>query len=248
DAIVARVDLHGSMWHAGGIALCGFVLAVPVECTDKLPFKAPRGVKPPACDPPRSRIVLVDVRTPAAPLVLARHIQRDGRKATAVALTLDPAGGYLLAVLRGVTKAELAAGQPKKHYRDQRIEFYRTAGAVCGEFTETAAFMVPKAMKWGDYQTINFIRETAGPGSAGGRLYLCGMAGNTVDLFEVTLSVGSTGPALRFLTSRDFALDRRYAEFKAGVGVYTEGGTLALYAVPQWRRLDGRLGLTEWAG
>jgi hypothetical protein len=102
-------------------------------------------------------------------------------------------------------------------------------------------------MKWEDYQTINFIRETAGPGSAEGRLYLCGMAGNTVDLFEVTPPVGAAAPGLRFLTSRDFALDRRYAEFKAGVGVYTDGGTLALYAVPQWRRLDGRLGLTEWA-
>jgi hypothetical protein len=54
-------------------------------------------------------------------------------------------------------------------------------------------------------------------------------------------------PSLRFLTSRQFSLDRRYAEFKAGVGVYTIGGTLALYAVPQWRRVDGRLGLTEWA-
>ena len=26
-----------------------------------------------------------------------------------------------------------------------------------------------------------------------------------------------------------------------------DAGMLALYAVPQWRRLDGRLGLTEWA-
>jgi hypothetical protein len=248
DAIVARVDLHDTMWHAGGIDLCGFVLAVPIECTDKIPLKGVRGVRPPTCDPPRSRIVLVDVRAPAAPQVLARHIQRDGRKATAAALTLDPAGGYLLAVLRGITGAEQAAGQPKKDFKDKRIEFYRAADAVCGDFTETAAYMIPRGMKWEDYQTINFIRETAGPGSAEGRLYLCGMAGNTVDLFEVTFPAGSTtAPVLRFLTSRDFALDRRYAEFKAGVGVYTEGGTVALYAVPQWRRLDGRLGLTEWA-
>lgn len=248
DGVVARLDLHGTMWHAGGIALCGFVLAVPVEC-GRIPFKTPRGVKPPECHPPRSRVILVDVRTPSAPQVLARHIHRDGRKATAVALTWDPAGGYLLAVLRGVTKEEQAAGQPKKDYRDKRIEFYRTAGdAVCSEFHETAPFLIPKGMKWEDYQTINFIRETAGPGNAEGRLYLCGMAGHTVDLFEVTPPVASSAaPGLRFLTSRDFALDRRYAEFKAGVGVYTEGGTLALYAVPPWRRLDGRLGLTEWA-
>jgi hypothetical protein len=74
------------------------------------------------------------------------------------------------------------------------------------------------------------------------------MAGHTVDLFEVTPPAPpAAAPGLRFLTSRDFALDRRYAEFKAGVGVFADAGMLALYAVPQWRRLDGRLGLTEWA-
>lgn len=249
DRIIARLDLDNTMWHAGGISLCGYVLAVPVECGGGA-IRGVRGVKPPKCDPPRSRIFLVDVRNPAAPQVLARHIHRDGRMATAAALTWTPGGGYLLAVLRSATKQEQAAEQPKQQYRDKRIEFYRTSGnAICGDFEETAPFLVPKNLKWEDYQTINFIREAPSAGNAEGRSYLCGMAGNAVHLFEVTLPGAPTAaPSLRFVTVRpDLALDRRYAEFKAGVGTYAEGGTLALYAVPQWRRLDGRLGLTEWA-
>jgi hypothetical protein len=239
DKMVARLDLHPKMWHAGGIALCGHVLAVPVECGGEQDLV--RRIRVPIrirCDPPRSRVLFIDVATPASPRVLSLHIHRRGRKATAVALTDIWGGGYVLAVL--------SSGKEDEHHRDKQIDFYRSVSPrLCQGFVRPATRLrIPKRLKWDDYQTINFVREKSGA------LYLCGMKGKILDLFEVTLPASGpprVRPDLRFLSRREFSLDGRYAAFKAGVGVYVQEGALGLYAVPQWRRLDGRLGLTEWA-
>jgi len=67
DRVVTRLDLHPRMWHAGGMDLYGDLLAVPVEC-GRTKGTWPRGVKPPKCDPARSRIYFVYVKDPANPM------------------------------------------------------------------------------------------------------------------------------------------------------------------------------------
>jgi hypothetical protein len=238
DRVVKRVDLATPMWHAGGIDVCGHVVAASVECG---PIRAARvrGVKPPKCDPARSRIVFLYMKQPAQPKVLEARIDRAKRKATAVALTHMRGSGYVAAVL--------SADKPTEKLRNKRIDFYRTAtNKISLGFTHRTTYRIPKSLKWADYQTINFVQQSSG------QCFLVAMAQGLVDLFKVTVpslpsASDRSAPSLEFLARREFPQDKQYAEFKAGVGIYAHRNTLNLYAVPQWRRADGGLGFMEWA-
>ena len=234
DALIGKVDLDETMWHAGGFSLCGHILAVPVECGPNWTFGV-RGVDPPPCDPERSAIYFIDVRAPAAPNRLSVSVIRDGRKATAAALLQVPDTGYLLAVL--------SADEGGGSFRDQRIEFRWSGDAhLCTGFSAPIVYRIPKSLSWDNYQTINLVRET------GGRVFLFAMTGKNVDLFE--LSMPSTGqpwvPQLTWINGREFELQDYFAAFDAGAGIWTRDGRLGLYSVPHWRGWDGLLGITEW--
>lgn len=237
DRVVQRVDLATPMWHAGGIDICGHVVAVPVECGPVFGATA-RGVKPPKCKPLRSAILFFYLRRPRQPKLVSR-IDRSGRKATAVGLTHVPGRRYVAAVL--------SADKPTETLRGKRLDFYQTTGnTISAGFVHVTTYRPPKSLKWASYQTINFVRETSG------QIYLVGLAQGLADLFKVTLpsppnAATRTRPKLEFVDRKRFEQDAWFAEFKAGVGVHAHDDAISLYAVAQWRRADGLLGLTEYA-
>jgi hypothetical protein len=238
DVVVTRVDLASPMWHAGGIDVCGRLVAASVECG---PVRAARirGVKPPKCPQAQSRIMFLYMKRPAKPKVLTACIDRKKIKATAVGLTYVRAQGWVAAVL--------SANTAQVGFQPKRIDFYRTKrNAISPGFPHRTTYKIPQNLKWADYQTINFVQQTSG------QLFIAAMAAGLVDLFKVTLpsrpgAAKKSRASLEFLARRTFPQDKRYAEFKAGVGICAHGNRLNLYAVPQWRRADGKLGFMEWA-
>lgn len=238
DVVVTRVDLASPMWHAGGIDACGQLVAASVECG---PVRAARvrGVKPPKCAQAQSRIMFLYMKQPAKPKVLTARIDRNKIKATAVGLTHVRGQGWVAAVL--------SANTPEVGFQPKRIDFYRTKGnAISPGFAHRTTYKIPQSLKWADYQTINFVQQISG------QMFMTAMADGLVDLFKVTLpslpnAAQKSRAALEFVARRPFPQDKQYAEFKAGVGIYAHGNVLNLYAVPQWRRADGKLGFMEWA-
>jgi hypothetical protein len=243
DTIIARLNLHDTMWHAGGISLCGHVLAVPVECGPPQWHYAARGIDPPRCDNSRSAIYLVDVRQPSDPKTLIEPITRDDRKATAAALLHVPGTGYLLMVV-SAAKADADDDVDDEDYRPVRMDFYWSNGEeLSGGFSEPVEYRIPRDLIWASYQTINLVRETDGD------VFMFGLTGKVADLFKVGMpSPGQPWtPSLEHVKGRKFDMDKNFTEFKAGAGFFSRDGTLALYGVPQWRRWDGLLGMTEWS-
>ncbi len=236
DRVIDRIDLATPMWHAGGIDVCGHVVAAPVECGPVRAARA-RGVKAPKCRPPRSAVLLLNLRQPKNPKLVAR-IDRSGRKATAVALT-HRGRGYVAAVL--------SADTPTETRRGKRIDFYQTLGnTISRGFPHVTTYRPPKSLKWADYQTINFVRETSG------QFYLVGLTQGLADLFRVTLpsrpkATTKIRPKLQFVDRYSFEQDLWFAAFKAGVGVHAHNDCIILYAVPQWRQANRLLGVTEYA-
>lgn len=234
DTIVARLDVDAIMWHAGGVSLCGHVLAVPVECGPNWTYGV-RGVDPPPCDPARSAIYFIDLREPTAPRPLSVSVKRERRKATAAGLLHIPDVGYLLGVL--------SAHKPEKGFLNYRIEFYWTVRAdLCGGFSSPVVYRVPETLKWDSYQTINLVRET------GGTVFMFGMTRKRVELFELAMPERGRPwvPALNWVDGREFILDKDFAAFEAGAGIFTRDGYMGLYSVPHWRNPKGQLGMTEW--
>ena len=237
DGVVLRIDLATPMWHAGGIDVCGHVVAACVECGPVRAAKA-RGVKAPKCNPPHSAILVLHLHKPKHPKLVSR-IDRSGRKATAVGLIHVPERRYVAVVL--------SADKPTETRRGKRLDFYQTSGnTISAGFPHLTTYRPPKSLRWADYQTINFVRETSG------QVYLIGLAQGLADLFKVALpsspnAATRTRPKMEFVHRKRFEQDAWFAEFKAGVGVHAHADTLGRYAVPQWRRADGLLGLTEYA-
>jgi len=234
EKIVAHTDLDGKRWHAGGIDICGHILAVPTECGKKF-----KGTTAPPCKPDLSRILFFDMRTPGKPAVLKPRIDRTGSKATAVALVCVPNMGYIAAVL--------SADKGDKQHRDARIDFYQTAGGTfsSGFVSTPSSCRIPKALEWKSYQTINFVYQSDQ------ELFLVATTDNVADLFTVSYPGVGSPPSmvldLQWKARKKFDLDSKYAEFVAGASVYAADNKLRLYAVPRWRLGDGRLRAMEFA-
>jgi len=81
--VVARVAIDAGLWHAGGLATYGRVLAVPVY----------------GGNPLAGRVLFYDMSDPEHPVRMPVQIDRPGRKAYAVAVTRLANRHYLVAVL-----------------------------------------------------------------------------------------------------------------------------------------------------
>jgi hypothetical protein len=101
-ALVSALTLDAEAWHAGGIAAYDSVLAVPL-------YGNGGGGR-------KSHVRFFDVSDPLAPRRLPVSIERDGRKAIAVALTRLVNAHWLVAVLSG------RDGEPR------RLDFYLSRG------------------------------------------------------------------------------------------------------------------------
>ena len=231
--IVRRIEVDGSMWHAGGLGVMNTILAVPLHQL------SPRGAK----------IVFFDVTDPVTPRKLPVEIPRPGRKAGAAAVTALPDGRVLVAVLSAFD------GLPR------RIDFYlsRTPALTDGFASEPATWRVsevqarPGQERTFDYfQSINFIRQSDG------RLFLAGFHNNVTtpailpgrdyaDLYEVVFPQGPIDQAMTTvavpdvikIASRRLNCEDGYCNLDAAAGLFVDpvSRSMSVYALPGW--LDG---------
>jgi hypothetical protein len=132
DVFVSRLDLNATLWHAGGMALLGDVLAIPIENSDA----------------GGSRVEFLDLRDPTRPTDLGSGISRRGAKAGAVALTRMEDGRFLAAVWSDSEKVA-----PEKHldlYLSADASLLRTTWSTPFCFTTEVA-AIPK------YQTVSLL-------------------------------------------------------------------------------------------
>ena len=233
-ALVSALTLDDEAWHAGGIAAHESILAVPL-------YGNGGGRR-------KSQVRFYDVSAPLAPRQLPVSIERNGRKAIAVALTRLVNAHWLVAVLSG------RDGEPR------RLDFYLSRGSeLAGGFDEPLAWQTAfvrarngQAPSFSHFQNINFVPQ------ADGRLYLVGFHNTFVnvaalpgrdyaDLYEVILPGCVTRPEAPVLAHPQIVKvsNKRLAcrgggcnlDAAAGMHVDPASRALSIYAAPGW--LDG---------
>lgn len=227
DKCVARVNLNDTLWHAGGMAQLGDVLAIPAENSDA----------------GGSRIEFLEVRDPTRPTVLGCAIQRPGVKAGAVALTRLDDDRFVVAVWSDSEKTA-----PEKH-----MDLYITHGTTLlgatwqGPFCFTSEVAsIPK------FQTVTFLWDTNEQGQKTD-LYLLGFENEALIapkpagphrsiLYHVTLptQVGGPGPTLDLQqvgTQKTFQCVADFADMDAATGLHVSpSGVLGVYCAHHFTR------------
>jgi hypothetical protein len=231
DVFAARIDLNPTLWHAGGMALLGDVLAVPVENSDG----------------GGSRVEFFGFRDPARPTDLGSGIARRGVKAGAVALTRMEDGRFLAAVWSDSERLE-----PEKHldlYLSSEPTLLRTGwqGPFC--FTAEVAGL-PK------FQTIALLWNRDGSGDRTD-LYMLGFENQALkapdprgphygNIYHVTLprKVGGSGDGFELESVGEpkvFQCVPSFADMDAATGAYVSpGGVFGVYCGHHFIRRGSR--------
>ncbi len=140
DRLVGTFALNQGLWHGGGMALCGDILAVPVE------------------DDKKSEILFLDVATPIEPKLFDVRIVRRATvgKAGAVALCKLPNDHYLCGVWSDSDQ------YPKRmdFYLSQTTDF--TDGFRRNRCTWEFAKLLPTGGRDSKYQAVNFVTDSNG--------------------------------------------------------------------------------------
>lgn len=241
DAVVIRVGVDATMWHAGGLATYGRVLVVPVY----------------GGDPLAGRVLFYDMADPGHPVRMPVQIERPGRKAYAVAVTRLPNGHYLVAVLSD--RDEMA----------RRLDLYlsRTEELADGFGAEPVTWFADAVTarngqdaNFGDFQNISFVQQTDG------RVFLVGLHNTApsmdilpgrdyADLYELEFpdslaqmnSSTLRPPVVTKIANRHLVCRAGYCNLDAAAGLYIDrDGRLAIYAATFWLD-DNKLKLTEFA-
>ncbi|MGH7553680.1 MAG: hypothetical protein ACREMQ_11705, partial [Longimicrobiales bacterium] len=244
DSVVRTLAFDRDLWHAGGLALLGDVLAVPIE------------------GDLRSRIIFIDLGDLEKPVRIPSDIERPDRKAGAVALTRRTDGRFVCAVW-----CEVQAPRPRG-----RIDFYLSRdddlrAGFLGQPLEwrygDVALPVPRPGESAPeprdpaYQCINFVTDSSGA------LYLVGTENGSekapifggpdrADLFRVELPasfgvVAGPPPLLTRISTRRLFCRDDFGNFDAAAGLYVDPeGRLHLYSAFHWR-MDGLIRLTEFS-
>jgi hypothetical protein len=231
DLFVSRIDLHATLWHAGGMALLGDVLAIPIENSDA----------------GGSRVEFLDLRDPARPTDLACGIARPAVKAGAVALTRMDDDRFLVAVW---SDSELEG--PDRH-----LDFYLSTGtSLLGTGWEGPFCVTDEVKALPKYQTIALLWNLDELGERTD-LYLLGLengaktapdpAGpNYGHLYHVLLprELGGFKKKLELLSIEPpklFQCAASFADMDAASGVYrSPTGVLGIYCAHHHvRRGDG---------
>jgi hypothetical protein len=217
DTLVRRIDLNATLWHPGGMAILGDILALALENSDA----------------GGSRIELLNWRDPTRPSTLDSPIVRPGVKAGAVGLTRLADGHFLAAVWSDSEKTA-----PNKHldlYRSNDPTLLHTTWTLTG-CTTTEVSAISK------FQTIALLRDTAADGTDRD-LYLLGFANhakltpnpdgpNLAELFRVELEVAGTTGGVRLtpVHQKLFSCREKFSDMAGATGVHrTPGGALVVY-------------------
>ena len=138
-AAIKQFDLNETHWHAGGISICGNILAVPLEGE-----RTKTG----------SKIIFYNMENPEYPELFQFVINRPHSKASAVALTRLANGYFLLAVLV----------KGKGHYLDFYLsksrnfsDGFRTLSKNWKATTVESAN--GQSANFSDFQNINFVTQ-----------------------------------------------------------------------------------------
>ena len=229
DRIVQTIGIDEDLWHAGGLSVCGDILAVPIESSE----------------PEESRIVFYSLHDPENPKEFRHTVDRLDGKAGAVALTRLSNGYYLLAVWSDSDQ------------KGKRLDFYLSKSTDFFDgFDPNARTWRKRRVKaegnlkpnFSDFQTVNFVNQTDG------QLYLIGLHNTSkaapttpgrdyADLFSVEFgdSLSRATPQLSIPTitkiaKRQFFCHDQQANMDAATGVYIHPeGALSVYAAWHWR-------------
>jgi hypothetical protein len=239
DAIVKTVCIDNKLWHAGGISVCGDILAVPIESSS----------------PEKSHVVFYNMRKPEQPTEFPLRVKRSKAKAGAAALTRLPSGFYLLAVWSDSDR------KPK------RIDFYRSKtrdfsdgfspGPVTWYARDVEAATGQDA-NFSNFQAINFVNQR------NGRLFLVGLHNTSseaptrpgrdyADLYSVEFGEGLSQvppvldvPVITKVGKRQFFCNDQQCNMDGAAGVYVDSdGALHIYAAWHWRS-DNLLRFNEY--
>lgn len=226
DCIARTVGLDGRLWHAGGMAVLGDVLAVPVE-SSKL-----------KC----SEIRFLDVRHPESPAALSGWtIDRPEAKAGAVAVTRLPDGRMLVAAW--------STSEPSPRDTKHLDCYVSTDADPLQPRFALRERLVAEVAHLPDFQTVCFVWHVPPDrASAGRQLYLIGFentgaanpdfpGANRALLYRVELSSLLGGPANRAATTLPvvdeevFRCRERFCNMDAGTGVFIGAdGKLTVYS------------------
>lgn len=230
DEIVATIRMDSTLWHAGGISILGDILAVPLYS---------RG------DPPISRIVFYQVKSPEKPKLLNFSIDIVGGMASAVALTKIINDYYLVGI------RYLNSKRPT-------LDFYLSKSRnIFDGFDEEKISWFASELKaveglepnFDQYQCINFINQSDR------KLFLIGIHNtsrtspliggkNIVDLFEIVFPGRSLRmsnpefaiPTIIKLASKVFECKDGQCNMDAAAGIYVDSsGILNIFSAPHWR-------------
>ena len=236
DKIARIIGVDRTLWHAGGMAVVGDILAVPVETS------SPRG---------KSKVVFFNMADPEKPQRFTHEVVRSRGKAGAVCMTRLENDYYLLAVWSDSDK------NPK---RPRRLDFYLSRSTKFDQgFHRTPVTWQATSVKAADgqdrnfsnFQTVNFINQRDG------RLFLIGLHNTSeaaptkpgrdyADLYSVRLPSSLTRatptlgkPTITKLAKRQFFCNDQQANMDAAAGTYIgPNGGLNVYAAWHWRSDD----------
>ena len=236
---------RGPYWHAGGIALLGDLLAVPLECYEP---------------DDRSRVVFLSMAQPLAPALLGPAIDRTG-KGGSVALT-RLANGHFVCGVWSDPENEQPGRLDLYLSQSARLEDGFPAGPAGASWLAPKLRLAPaeNAEAYPAYQALRFVTQPDG------QVYLIG-TGNTqsaepflrgrnyAHLMKVEFGPETLAPAPVLATptisiaAREFDCSSKFAGLGAAGGVFIDAdGRLALYSAYHYR-VDHRIRCTEfWPG
>jgi hypothetical protein len=223
DAVVGIFQLNTGLekyWHAGGMDLCGDILAVPLENSEEK----------------KSLIRFYDFSDPAQPIRIKGQIEVNGNSG-GVALTREEDGRFL------------CASWTDSDDGPDRFDFYisRNINDLSeweSRITYDYRIITPEDNMNPKFQAINFIRQDDG------RLFLIGTENSNklapilggrdrAYLYEIIKYVDGKGMIkyhLVKLNQKDFEGGGSFANFGAGAGVFVNSqNTMSMYAVYHWR-------------
>lgn len=229
DRIVRTICMDRRLWHAGGISVCGDVLAVPIESSS----------------PERSHVVFYDMRDPKNPREFPRRVKRSRAKAGAAALTRLSNDHYVLAVWSDSDS------------KPRRLDFYlSTSTDLIDGFRPGPVTWYARDVQAGEgqdanfsnFQAVNFVNQSDG------RLYLIGLHNTSTeaptrpgrdyaDLYAVELGDGAYEedpvlgvPTITKVGKRQFFCNDQQCNMDGAAGVYIDkGGEMHVYAAWHWR-------------
>jgi len=238
DALLSIIEVDKEYWHAGGITSYENILVVGAEpgcsTTDRMLGRCKSA----------SRVYFYDISTPEAPRKLPLVIERRAATAGTTSLVRKSDGRFLVCVGGSGAKQLDFYVSNTQDLTDPSTRFHLATSWSSDHLTVS----VGVDDEYGEYQTLNFVRQADGGAYLIG-LYrtLNGLGDDYADLFRLESS-SSSSISLKKVANIHLKCPSDTCNFQAGAGAYVASeDTLLLYASnwePDWK--DGSIYLNEF--